>query len=687
MPRHGTRPLGVCLLALVAGAARADEPRLTLVRPVRLIASDRFDPHYRERDASGADRRAEAASEAFAAGMAAAFGTRVVVPESGSSESRAEEGALFVRAQVSRAEVNAVRLATYAMGQRRNFVLTTTGGVEVLDLVSGEVYESRLFTVYRIKDKIGELTAEDDAALEAMFRENVRDLFTELGRQLAAGYAPGTMRAAVVDRLGPARLVIDRGREAGLSVGESFRQGRSVYLVRELFDRFAVVESASVEGAPLETGSEVSRIGFNTLRAGGQTRYMVLDATLATGPLIEARSGIDGQQLVQWTHDALRQEARLCVLPYGSIFPEQESAVLRTGLRALEVEGRRVYPDVFVRVVVTRADIEWRPAGAISGTLVFNVRIDLYFLDRLSGLVLGGAWKSGSRVEQEVAGERHVDPQSTFVLLAKETLLALCREVKAPPTVAARPWPVLERTTEGDVRLETGGAIIAPGATMEVFRPVKQIRDGQGKELGEYAERVGVVRVAPGGLARVLAERPGGVVPGSVAVLRSSEAQSAVAASGLTVGSDGGSSGDQALWLLLSGMVRGRAPMAAPDGDAATFLRKRGSFETGEFTLRRTRLDAPEVLAPERRIAVSARSRTENVTERGFDLVGGLVAEFAGAPDGKLKQGIRKTYAMAKSAEGHGIREVMEANSRWLGASILEEAAVEMARRIVAPQP
>jgi hypothetical protein len=43
--------------------------RLPLVRPVRLIASDRYDPHFRERDASGTDRRAEAAFDAFAAGL------------------------------------------------------------------------------------------------------------------------------------------------------------------------------------------------------------------------------------------------------------------------------------------------------------------------------------------------------------------------------------------------------------------------------------------------------------------------------------------------------------------------------------------------------------------------------------------------------------------------------------------
>jgi hypothetical protein len=79
--------------------------RLPLVRPVRLIASDRYDPHFRERDASGTDRRAEAAFDAFAAGLVNALGAKVVVPDSGSVESRApDEGALFVRAQILRAE-------------------------------------------------------------------------------------------------------------------------------------------------------------------------------------------------------------------------------------------------------------------------------------------------------------------------------------------------------------------------------------------------------------------------------------------------------------------------------------------------------------------------------------------------------------------------------------------------------
>lgn len=687
----GTSRVTVALLGawLVGGVARAEEPRLTLVRPVRLLAAERYDPHYQELDVSGADRRSEAAFEAFAAGMVAAFGSRVVAPEGASQEARAlPEGTLFVRAQISRADVNTVELATYALGRRRNLVLTTTGGLEVLDLVSGEVFESRLFTVYRVKEKIGELTDEDQAAIERMFRENVRDLFAELGMQLAEGYAPGQLTASVVDRLSLGRFVIDRGREAGLSEGESFRHGRSVYLVKELFDRFAVVESAGPEAPPLEPGTELSRIGFNTRRPAGLTRCMVLEASLASGPLIElgARAGVDGRQLVQWAHDGLRQEARLAMLPYGSIFREQESAVLRSGLRALEVEGRRVFPDVFVRLVVTRADVEWRPGGPISGTLVFNTRIDLFFVDARSGLVLGGLWRSGTRQEMEVAGERLVDRQATFRILVKETLIALCRDAKGSVPGAPRTWPIAERAEGGEVRLDAvRNAGLAVGSTLGVVRPIKRVIDRDGRDLGEYTERVGVVRMLAPGRASVVAERSDGPRRGDLAVGRAPAGSGESPVVGLRSGaSEDGSGGDQAMWLVLSALVKSGQVVVLPECDGVVFRAKRAGFERGDFAVGEGSEGTMPGTSPGGWISISSRVRTENVTSRGFDVVGGVIATAGSLPEGSIRQGLRKTYTRPTGVEGRSIEEVVEGNWRWLGAVVVEETSASAAGRLVA---
>jgi hypothetical protein len=676
------------LLFLAAGPAFPEEPRLTLVPRVRLIAVERYSPDYVDRDPSGADQRAEKAFEAFASAMVNSFGSKVVVPGSGSSESLSmDEGALFVRAQISRAEMSVIELARYSMGRRRNFVLTTTGGLEVLDLVTGEVYESRLFTVYAIKEKIGELDSQDHAAIAALFRKNVNELFAELARQLSGSYSPGTMKAVAVDRLSPSQLVIDRGRQAGLSVGESFRYGQSVYLVAQLFDRFAVLEPALLKrpASPLpEVGTELSRIGFNTRRSGGQTRFMLLDASVVKSPFISDENGLSREQLVQWAHDSLGQEAGFCMLPYGSIFPEQESTVLRTGLRALDVEGRRVYPDVFVRVVVTRADLEWRPAGKDTGTLVFNIRLDLYFIDRFSGVVLGGGSKSGSRQESVVSEERYVDIPGTFRLLAKETLLSLCHEIRAVALAGSAKWPIEERTADGGVRLRRSQPSPVSGETIEVLRPVKSIRDRSGQDLGEYAERVGILRVGTEGLGTVIAERSGGVARGDYAVGRIASAASSGIVSLKPVDEAGSlPAGDQAAWLLLSAMVRTGLPTALPEGETATLLRKRGSFQTGEFDRQRGS-DTSETLSAARTVTVSTRMRTENVTNTGFDSVGGIVAETS--PGGTLKQGLRKTYTVSKTAPKGSIDEVARRNSDWIAASILEEAATAIADQIARAQ-
>lgn len=38
---------------------------------------------------------------------------------------------------------------------------------------------------------------------------------------------------------------------------------------------------------------------------------------------------------------------------------------------------------------------------------------------------------------------------------------------------------------------------------------------------------------------------------------------------------------------------------------------------------------------------------------------------------------------MAKGVEGHSVSELVESNSRWLGAFVLEETASELAKRII----
>ncbi len=685
--RFSTLPLAA-LLAAAAGLALAEEPRLTLVRPVRLIAAERYSPDYVDSDPSGKDQRAERAFDAFASAMVKSFGSKVVVPGAGSSESLSmNEGGLVVRAQISRAETSVIELARYSMGRRRNYVLTTTGGLEVLDLVTGEVYESRLFTVYAIKEKIGDLDSQDHAAIAAIFRQNVSELFSELANQLLASYSPGTMKAFVVDRLSPSRLVVDRGRQAGLSVGESFRYGQSVYLVAQLFDRFAVLEPALVKGSasPIpEVGTELSRIGFNTLRSGGQTRFMLLEASVVKSPFISVENGLSSDQLKQWTHDSLRQEAEFCMLPYGSIFQEQESTVLRTGLRALDVEGRRVYPDVFVRVAVTRADLEWRPAGKAMGTLVFNVRLDLYFIDRFSGLVLGGGTKSGSRQEKIVSEERAVDTPGIFRILAKETLISLCHEARTVALAGIAKWPIEERTADGSVRLQRSQPGLVSGETFEVLRSVKTIRDRSGQDLGEYAERVGILRVGAAGLGTVVAERNGGVVRGDYAVGRIPPGTSTGIVS-LRAADEAGSfpAGDQAAWLLLSALVRAGVSVVLPEGETTVLLRKRASLQTGEFDRQRVS-NVSDTLSATRTVTVSTRMRTENVTNTGFDSVGGIVVEISPGPT--LKQGLRKIYTLSKTAPKESSDDVMTRNRDWVAASILEEAVPAMADQIAKAQ-
>jgi hypothetical protein len=132
---------------------------------------------------------------------------------------------------------------------------------------------------------------------------------------------------------------------------------------------------------------------------------------------------------------------------------------------------------------------------------VFNVRVDLYILDRVSGIVLTTVFRTASREEKVVVEERWIDTPATFRLLTKETLSALCRDLRSYPAPETRRWQIGSRGQDRELRFVANDVFPIPGEKLEVMRSVRTVKDLRGDPLGDYFVKVGVGPKLAHGLA------------------------------------------------------------------------------------------------------------------------------------------------------------------------------------------
>lgn len=490
--------LGLVLsLHLLAERAAADpcggSLNYQIVGPFQLIAAEQYDPLALTTADGEPKGLAEYALTRLASEAERNFPGLVqpTRPESAPTiSSERPENQVWIRANISRMTKTLVKLGEI----NNNYIITSTGGVEFLDLVTGEIYFSKMNTVQRILRVVGTVEDGDLAAISGHFDQNVDDIFIDGLAEIRDEYTPGCVSANVVGSHDDA-IILDRGRRDGVADRQLFRGDGFDLCVSAVQDNFSL--AMVVRGDRPERGARVTRAGANQLAVrDGRVTLMVTPTVLPSGPMLSRHFAAPAEMVQQWVHDYLTEGGQLAMLPPpGSLLRQQTSAGATGTLAETVVRGSRELPDLFVRCRISRATLEEVIGPQGEAHCAFVVEPTLEIIDRRTGMLQF----SMSREERatEVIGGRgsEMDRTAVFDRVTKNAIFAItntAKETFTPARIAGR----VTGEREESVEFAIDEGLVGLGTFLELRRPVEEVRSLDGQTvLGRVEERIGVAKV------------------------------------------------------------------------------------------------------------------------------------------------------------------------------------------------
>lgn len=145
-------------------------------------------------------------------------------------------------------------------------------------------------------------------------------------------------------------------------------------------------------GVVLKRGQVVRNFGLNRLvEKKDYTRYMVVGFSLLDSTQLSKDFSVDAQSLGQWLHDDLSRRTGLFMLApllvrknvgaaaYQAFWEAQKEYAIASGTVRSTVIGHRAFPDVMVRGIITRAEVQsYFSPGADNKVLRVGMTIEFY---------------------------------------------------------------------------------------------------------------------------------------------------------------------------------------------------------------------------------------------------------------------------------------------------------------------
>jgi len=399
-------------------------------------------------------------------------------------------GLIFIRGNLSRMELSRIKLGR----QNNNYVLSSTGGVELLDLKTGEVFFSKIFTIQSIQQVIGDITAKDEQEFRKLFRLNIEDLYTKLINDLANEYQPGRVEATVCgDYKG--KVILDKGRYEGIAERQRFRTQGGELSITSVQDHLCLAEL--MNGNPPKKGGEAIRIGANQIAAKGAITFLVTDPVIMRPGSISKDFQIQEKVIMQWVHDYLAKDSHLAMLPPAdSTFLQQTEVAGKGTIAESTIRGNRALPDVFVRCRISQAIVS-ETIGEDGATYAeFLVRPELEFYDRKTGLLVFHRVHVEKGLERTKKGYREFNRQNYFIKLTKNAIFELTKATKKNFRLEIQRGQIIKVAKEGTAKCKLKGRSVGVGSLFQVFRPRQRVKNPiNGKVLGAVQEMIGIAKV------------------------------------------------------------------------------------------------------------------------------------------------------------------------------------------------
>ncbi len=494
------RPIAICLalcLSALVERAVADNCggslRYQIVSPLQLVSAEQYDPLALMAPDGGVRNLGDYALDRLESEAEKAFPGLVLPVRSESSttvSSDRPDNQVWIRGNISRMTQTLVKMGDI----NNNFIITSTGGVEFLDLVTGEVYFSKINTVQRIFRVVGTVDESDLASISGHFARNVDDIFVDGLAAIRDEYTPGCVLANVLGTHGDL-VILDRGSRGGVAERQQFRGDVCDLLVSAVQDNFCL--ATVVRGARPENGSRVARIGANQLAVrDGRATLMVTSAALPSGPLTSPHFAVSEDMVQQWVHDYLSEGGKLSMLPpAGSLLRQQTLAGATGSLAETVVRGSRELPDLLIRCRIARATLEEVIGPQGEAHCEFVVEPYLEIIDRRTG-ILQLSMSREERLSEVIGGSSStMDRTAVFERVTKNSIFEITNAVKATFTPARIVGHVAD-VQDGSVEFAIDEGLVGMGTVLELRRPGDEVRSlDDTQSLGRIEDRIGVAKV------------------------------------------------------------------------------------------------------------------------------------------------------------------------------------------------
>lgn len=429
-------------------------------------------------------------------------------------KTKVEPNTIFIRGLITRADIKKVE--HYSIDE---YVFSTNATLEFFDLISGEVFYTRTLTgqIFQEKPK-GKAFSEIE--LQKYFQICLKGTIEALVKQIGEDYQPGMISGHIVDVLDTARVVLDLGRTQGIYQGMIFyiyddpnKIPVGMIKTETPQERICVARILIKQGKLPERGWTVKSFGVNRLsNQKGQTRYMVVDFSAADPESLPPDFKIDQQSLGQWLHDGLSAKTDLFMLApllvkldeTGSVKVQEAlwDAQMRYsifgGMAQSATVGKRVFPDVMVKGVITYAEVQtYLTPGAENKILEMGVSVEFY--DRKTRDFLYSYQHTGRKVEKIVKeGEkvyRNLNLEASFRDLCKEVI----REAAIKIGEEYHPVPMQGQIVSAQSKdtflivFKKQGARV--GDFFNLIQGVKKIKNLSGDQLGVLWKIYGITKL------------------------------------------------------------------------------------------------------------------------------------------------------------------------------------------------
>ena len=405
---------------------------------------------------------------------------------------------IFIRCNISRAQLSTVRKAECVY----EYIFALTGGIEFLKIDTGVVFFTKTSTDIAIKRMTKgerEFSKKEKDDFRGIFKDNARSLFKRLVEECKEEYIPHKTIVKTCLKLIEGKVVINKGREDGISVGEMFRSAtnpQAFIIIAEISKNYSIAQVNGEDTAKITTGYAWENTGSNKVDLKGNLGAMVSLPITLQSDMIDQNFDVSSEVLQQWVHDELARKTNMTMLPPASNLTAQQRFVADRGsFSESMVTGSRLRPDFYIDPIVTIAQISQAKQGE-RYFLRLMVELVIRIVDARTGII---SYMDSARdilLEEYEPGWRELSVDALFPKILKNSVVTLVAKLSREFNPRFIEGELTEKLEERFWLVIFDGARPGVGTILETYRPGVNIQNPDtGKVIGRLEEPLGRMKI------------------------------------------------------------------------------------------------------------------------------------------------------------------------------------------------